>query len=105
MPHSTTTPSLPFSGSCVQSRHASYQGAVDASARAGRQTRRYLGFLAACGAYGATDWEAAEALGVERTTINARRNELVRLGRVVAGGFRPGPTGVRNTVWTLRRDV
>lgn len=100
MPH--TAVGLPFSGSQPASQHTSYLGAQDGARRAARQTQRYLDYLDGRGVLGATDWEAAGALGLERTTINARRNELVKAGQVMAGGYRPGPTGTKNVVWKLR---
>jgi hypothetical protein len=90
---------LPFQGSCPQSAHASRSGAEAAAPRALSQTVRYLSALRAYG--GLTDWEAADVLHLERTSINARRKPLVAAGLVVAGGFRPGPTGVKNVVWKL----
>lgn len=79
---------LPFSGSTIQSRHASHAGAEDAKDRALPQTLRYLAYLRARGEQGATDAEAAEALGLQRSSINARRSVLMREGLVVSGGHR-----------------
>jgi hypothetical protein len=92
---------LPFSGSTPQAAHASRAGAEDAAPRALNQTVRYLALLKSR-PHGCTDWEAAELLGVERTTINARRRPLVKAGLVYADGFRDGPTGVKNVVWKAR---
>lgn len=97
-----STPLLPFSGATPQSRHASYLGARDAQGRAPRQSERYLALLQEH-PDGLTDWEAAARLGVERTTINARRMELVKMGKVYSDGFRKNETsGIRNTVWKAR---
>lgn len=90
---------LPFSGLTPQSAHASRAGAEDAAPRALSQTVRYLSLLKSR-PQGCTDAEAAELLGLERSSVNARRVPLVKAGLVYADGFRPGPTGkVRNTIW------
>ena len=95
---------LPFSGITPPSRHASYLGAQDASGRSQPQAERYLKLLRERGPQ--TDWEAAKALGLERTSITARRAPLVRAGLVVPDGFRPGPTGkIRNCVWALASET
>jgi hypothetical protein len=93
---------LPFSGSVPQSAHASRAGAEDAAPRALSQTVRYLAQLKGH-RDGLTDAEAAKLLGLERSSINARRVPLVKAGLVYADGFRPGPTGkVKNTIWKAR---
>lgn len=98
----TTAAGLPFSGSTPISRHASHQGAEDAEVRALPQTIRLLA-LYKSRPQGATDWEAAELLGLERSSVNARRSPLVKAGLVYADGTRPGPTGkIKNTVWKAR---
>jgi hypothetical protein len=94
-----TEQDLPFSGRSPQPRHASYLGAKDAQPRAGRQIRQYLQLLADH-LEGLTDAEAASLMGIERSTINARRNQCG--DRVYAEGFRPGRSGVKNTIWKLR---
>ena len=90
---------LPYSGITAISRHCSAEGARSALRRSAGQTARYLRLLARQGARGCTDYEAAAILGVERTSINARRSVLCQLEPpwVVPVGTRPGPTGVRNT--------
>jgi len=60
---------------------------------------KYLAVLKIYG--GTTDREAADLMGIERTSINARRVPLVKAGVVVADGFREGPMGVKNTIWRL----
>lgn len=91
---------LPFGGVEPVPRHCSYAGAKDASERVGRQC---LALLTAYATHGPlTDREAATALGLERTTINARRNELRRRQLVrVCGTVKNTATGVRNTRWGL----
>lgn len=92
--------SLPFQGVEDISRHCSHAGAVAASERVGRQCVELLAAYARHGAL--TDAEAATHLGVERTTINARRAELIRRGLVVATGTKKNAaTGIRNTTWGL----
>jgi hypothetical protein len=50
-----------------------------------------------------TDAEMASYLKLERTTVNARRNELVEAGRVIAAGKKKNPrSGMTNTVWRAR---
>ena len=94
---------LPFSGATPQSRHASRMGAENAAPRALSQTIKYLQALKDRPQYGLTDAEAATVLGVERSSINARRAPLVKAGLVYASSdTRPGPTGVANTVWKAR---
>src|SRR6476660_5499923 len=50
-----------------------------------------------------TDAEVAAELGIERTTVNARRNELIQLGKVSdTGRTRKNPkSGMENTLWGL----
>lgn len=52
-----------------------------------------------------TDAEMAFALGVERSTVNARRAELVKLGKVQdRQQARTNPqTGMKNSTWGLVR--
>lgn len=95
---------LPFSsGLTPQSAHASRSGAEDAAPRALSQTVRYLRLLKDS-PRGLTDAEAATRLGLERSSINARRAPLVKAGLVYADGFRQGTSGrkVRNAVWKAR---
>lgn len=103
MPSGWLDQSLPLSGETPISRHCSALGALNAQPRACRQTKRYLRLLAARGASGLTDWESADLMGIERTSITARRRPLCRIADpwIVTNGTRPGPTGIRNTVWVL----
>ena len=76
---------------------------AELSYRALPQTVRYMAALQAHG--GLTDAEAARVLGLERSSVNARRAPLVKAGLVVANGFRLGPTGrIRNVVWALANE-
>lgn len=90
----------PFSGSTPLSKHTSWLGAQSAAERIGRQA---LALLTAYQDRGPlTDVEAAAVLNVERSTINARRNELVRRGLVAAIGATANVrTGIRNVTWGL----
>ncbi len=96
---------LPFaSGSTPQAAHASRAGAEDAAPRAMSQVVRYLALLKAS-PRGLTDAEAAQRLGIERTSVNARRAVLVKAGLVYSDGFRKRTTNGRNnrnTVWKAR---
>ena len=91
---------LPFQGSDQIALECSRAGALAASERVGRQG---LALLALYRRYGPlTDAESALRLGVERSTINARRNELVRLLLVTRHDTaRNEKSGLRNTTWGL----
>lgn len=91
---------LPFQGAEPLARHCSHQGAVAASERVGRQCVELLSAYALHGPL--TDAEAAKHLGVERSTINARRAELKARGLVSAHGTKKNETtGISNTTWGL----
>ena len=106
---------LPWQGRTPQSAHASFLGAQAAfqSGSAVTVAAAYLRLLRARGATGATDWEAAEALRVQRSSINSVRNTLMwppggapAVYPIQPRGFRPGPPDrhgrqLRNTVWVL----
>ncbi len=94
---------LPWTGATALSRHCSADGARAALRRSAGQTARYLRLLERRGAEGCTDLEAALILGIERTSVNARRSVLCQLDPpwVVPVGTRPGPTGIRTTAWGL----
>ena len=47
------------------------------------QREQYYNWLASCGDFGATDEEASISRRMRVASVCARRNELVRLGRVV----------------------
>ena len=83
-------------------RHCSSMGALDAAERSGRQA---LALLAAYRQHGPlTDQEAADRLGIERSSINARRAGLIRLSLVDASpkGIRKNTaTGISNATWGL----
>lgn len=90
----------PFTGSSPRTRHASSQGAQDASERVGRQMVTLLTIYRQQGPL--TDAEAAERTGLMRTSIIPRRRELMRRGLVVETGFKKNEqTGVRNTTFGL----
>ena len=90
---------LPFSGVTPVSRHTSHAGAEDAKDRAGRQALQLLALYRQFGPL--TDRQASDLMQVERTTICARRNELVRLRLVKAFDTVIGDCGVRNVRWDL----
>lgn len=98
-----TDAGLPFSGSTPLSSHCSCSGAEDAKGRALTQTVRYLAALRQQGPL--TDAEAAKLLGIERSSVNARRAVLVKAGLVIADSVRKGPTGAKNTTWKLATEV
>lgn len=81
-------------------RHCSSMGALDAAERSGRQALALLALYRAQGPK--TDAEAADALGIERTSVNARRAGLIRLRLVDAApkGIRKNAaTGISNSLW------
>ena len=95
-------PSIPWQGSTALSAHASREGARQAEKRAASQTVRLLELYAQYGPL--TDADAARHLGVERTSINARRVPLVTRGIVVAVDTVPSTRGGgRNTRWGLKQ--
>ena len=83
-------------------RHCSSMGALDAAEHSGRQALALLALYRAQGPQ--TDQEAADALGIERTSVNARRAGLIRLRLVDASpkGIRKNAsTGISNATWGL----
>jgi hypothetical protein len=98
-----TESSLPFSGSSPLSRHTSFQGAEAATVRALPQTVRLLQLLHDAYPDGLTDAESAVRLGVERSSVNARRAPLVAAGLVEAYGTRErASSDLPNVIWRLR---
>jgi len=92
--------SLPFQGSTPMSLHCSAEGAKSAAERCGRQALALLALYRARGPL--TDADAADAMGIERTSINARRNALVRLGLVEAyDTIKNARSGISNVRWQL----
>lgn len=93
---------LPFADSpSPMAGQASYHGAQDATARETSQTVRLLELYAKRGP--TTDWDAAKWLGIERSTVNARRAPLCRRGIVVAvDRVRNVETGSDNVRWALK---
>jgi len=91
--------SLPFHGVTTISARCSREGAVAASERVARQCLRLLTAYAQRGPM--NDREMAAFLGLERTTVNARRNELVKRALVMPYGKRKAETGINNTQWGL----
>lgn len=85
---------LSQSGLPFQNHDASRDAAVRAEAFAAPQLRLYLNFLIAKGEHGATDREAEEQIPMRRSSICARRNELVRDGLVKDVGIRRQGCGV-----------
>lgn len=54
---------------------------------------------------GLTDFELADATGIQQTSIGVRRGDLVRLGFVMATHIRrPSPTGSPAIVWVITND-
>jgi len=102
----TTDSGLPFSGATPLSLHNSAKGAEDAKVRALPQLVTYLTLLWHAYPDGYTDAESAERMGVERTSVNARRAPCVAAGLVEPYGSRTRPsTDTSNTVWRLRLPI
>jgi hypothetical protein len=70
--------------------------------KADTQEGRYLDLLRSFPVDGLTDWEAARLMGIDRTSVTARRAVFVQTGQVYAAGSRIGPSGTRNRVWKAR---
>lgn len=90
-------PGLPFSGVTPLSRLASFGGAQAAQSRARFHRDRIYELLVDRGPL--TDHEISQALSMLRSTVCARRNELLEERRVMACGLKPGPFRIRNTEW------
>jgi predicted ArsR family transcriptional regulator len=98
-----TPAGLPFSGSSLIAAHASHQGAEDAKKRAPQQLVVYLKLLWLAYPDGLTDAEAAEQMQVERSTVNARRGQLVGMDLLETYGRRTRESsGNPNTVYRLK---
>ncbi len=83
-------------------RHCSSMGAADAAHRADRQSLALLALYRQHGAL--TDAEAADLLGIQRSSINARRNTLIALQLVDGqpkGTRKNATTGISNALWGL----
>lgn len=94
----------PHQGSNRLSRHTSWCGAQSANERVGKQALAMLALYRTVGPL--TDAEMATALGIERSSVNARRALLVRLGLVEAAGIKKNAqTGIGNTVWQLATEI
>lgn len=79
-------PALPWQGEIDGTSH---DAAVAADAFAGTQRERYYAWLAGR-VQGGTDGEAEAELGMRRSSVCARRNELMKQQRVVARATRRG---------------
>jgi hypothetical protein len=78
-----TQSGLPF-----VSHDASRDAALRAESFSGRQLRTYLAFVVAKGSHGATDREAEEQIPMRRSSVCARRNELLREELIIDTGLR-----------------
>jgi hypothetical protein len=89
---------LPYQGTLDWTSH---EAATKARRFAGRQGTRLLAWYRSRGEAGSTDHEAAVALGMARSSICARRNELMVSGLVERRGDRRrvGQFGVEQQVW------
>ena len=94
----------PYGGLPPHQKHSttSRQAAVDQLPHLGRLQRAYYEVLREAGRRGATDHEAATALGRPLSSINARRNELRQLGLVAdSGRRRVSSYGKQAVVWIV----
>ncbi len=98
-----TETDLPFAESpSPLAGQTSYNGAQAATGRAENQTIRLLELYAKRGP--THDWDAAKWLGIERSTVNARRVPLCKRGIVVAvDTVKNADTGIRNVRWGLAK--
>lgn len=97
-----TSAELPFADSpSPLAGQASFEGAQAAAGRSENQTIRLLEVYAKRGP--TNDWDAAKMLGIERSTVNARRRPLCKRGIVVAvDKVKNTDTGIVNVRWGLR---
>jgi hypothetical protein len=96
----TDSLALPFQGETTLARHCSHQGAEHAKHDAGNQCARMRALYLLRGPM--TDQEMADALGIQRSTVNARRWDLIKRGHVQAvDTVKNHKTGVRNTRYGL----
>ena len=99
-----TEADLPFASSpSPLAGQASFAGATAAAGRSETQTMRLLELYAKRGP--TNDWDAAKVLGIERSTVNARRVPLCRRGIVVAvDKVKNNETGITNVRWGLAKS-
>lgn len=91
-------PSAPYAiSSTPEATACSKAGAQHAASRIEPQCQKLLDLYRQQGPL--TDRRAAELMGIERTTVNARRAQLVKDGKVIFYDAVPGTCGVRNTRW------
>jgi hypothetical protein len=78
----------------------SWLAAADATVTANTHRERALNALVTVGGHGMTDFELAEALGLQQTSAGKRRGELRDAGLVAdSGRRRPSPSGSSAIVW------
>lgn len=65
---------------------------------AGKQKDRVL-YVIAHSDKPLTDREISNRTGIERSTVCARRNELLKEGKIVKAGEVTGEAGVKNETW------
>lgn len=83
----------------------SHAAADDAAPNAATHRARALTELRNAGDSGLTDFELAERLGVQQTSIGKRRGELRDAGQVVDSGERRlAPSGSKAIVWVAVRE-
>jgi len=78
--------SLPVSGHTPAARHASSTGAQAGQRTHGRKSLAYLRALAVAEGDGLNDFDAAQVLGIYRTSVNSVRAALMRAGLVEETG-------------------
>lgn len=97
MPHTPTTPALPFQGSTLTSRHCSAQAAVTAADTRAWKTDRYMAWLLTVEC--ATDHTAADHFDWPISTICSIRNGLFKRGDIAVHSTEIGKYGARCTRW------
>ena len=89
----------------LTAKHCSSMGALAVEPERANLWRRMLAMYRIAPR---TDMEMAALLQVQRSTINARRAELIAQGKVdpQSCGTRKNPkTGISNSLWQLRKDA
>lgn len=98
----TSAPSLPF----VKGSETSEAAAKSMRKAAVGDEARVYAFFEKMGTYGATDKEIEAALGMGHESASARRNGLVRKGKVKnSGDKRLSPSKHKVIVWVLGKGI
>jgi hypothetical protein len=86
-------------------RETSRAAAKSVRGESDTQRRRVLALLMERGAFGATDEEIQNSLGLAGNTVRPRRGELIESGLVRQGGKRNTTSGRKAVVWVAVEAV